>query len=89
MNPVHVLQIHGTADTVIAYEGGNFRSGGRHPGAREDVEAWAAAIQDLAESAERRRELGAAARARAEEFTWERVGAARRSELARRVNDRR
>ena len=42
VNPVHVLQIHGTADTVIAYEGGNFRGGGRHPGAREDVEAWAA-----------------------------------------------
>ena len=41
-NPVHVLQIHGTADTVIAYEGGNFRGGERHPGAREDVETWAA-----------------------------------------------
>jgi len=40
-NPVHVLQIHGTADTVIAYEGGSFQGGPRHPGAREDVEAWA------------------------------------------------
>ena len=41
-NPVHVLQIHGTADTVIAYDGGSFRGGERHPSAREDVEAWAA-----------------------------------------------
>ena len=40
-NPVHVLQIHGTADTVIAYEGGSFQGGARHPGTREDVEAWA------------------------------------------------
>ena len=38
-NPVHVLQIHGTADTVIAYDGGSFRGGDRHPSAREDVEA--------------------------------------------------
>ena len=41
-NPVHVLQIHGTADTVIDYEGGIFRGGERHPGAREGVETWAA-----------------------------------------------
>ena len=40
-NPVHVLQIHGTADTVIAYEGGTFRGGAAHPGARASVEAWA------------------------------------------------
>ena len=40
-NPVHVLQIHGTADTAITYEGGIFQGGPRHPGAREDVEAWA------------------------------------------------
>ncbi len=40
-NPVHVLQIHGTADTVIAYEGGSFRGGEVHPGARASVEAWA------------------------------------------------
>jgi polyhydroxybutyrate depolymerase len=39
-NPVHVLQIHGTADTVISYEGGVFRGGAAHPGARESVEAW-------------------------------------------------
>ena len=41
-DPVHVLQIHGTADTVINYEGGVFRGGAPHPGARESVEAWAA-----------------------------------------------
>lgn len=41
-DPVHVLQIHGTADTVISYEGGVFRGGAPHPGARESVEAWAA-----------------------------------------------
>ena len=40
--PVHVLQVHGTADTVIAYDGGVFRGGATHPGARESVEAWAA-----------------------------------------------
>jgi polyhydroxybutyrate depolymerase len=40
-NPVHVLQIHGTADTVIAYDGGSFRDGGPHPGAQASVEAWA------------------------------------------------
>ena len=40
-NPVHVLQIHGTADTAIAYEGGTFRDGGAHPGARASAEAWA------------------------------------------------
>ncbi len=39
-NPVHVLQIHGTADTAIAYEGGSFR-GGAHPGAQASVGAWA------------------------------------------------
>lgn len=41
-NPVHVLQIHGTADTVISYEGGVFRGGAAHPGARDGVEAWSA-----------------------------------------------
>ena len=41
-DPVHVLQIHGTADTVISYEGGVFRGGAPHPAARESVEAWAA-----------------------------------------------
>lgn len=37
---VHVLQIHGTADTVIDYDGGFF-GGGNHPGAVETVEQWA------------------------------------------------
>ena len=40
-NPVHVLQIHGTADTAITYEGGEFRGGG-HPGAKESVGNWSA-----------------------------------------------
>ncbi len=40
-HPVHVLQIHGTADTAIAYEGGELQ-GVRYPGARQSVENWAA-----------------------------------------------
>jgi len=49
-HPVHVLQIHGTADSVIAYEGGNLNrfedTAGReisrpYPGATETVERWA------------------------------------------------
>ncbi len=39
--PVHVLQIHGTADTAIPYEGGSFRDEAL-PGARDSVENWAA-----------------------------------------------
>ena len=39
--PVHVLQIHGTADTAIPYESGSFRDRAL-PGARESVESWAA-----------------------------------------------
>ena len=39
--PVHVLQIHGTADTVIPYEGGSLR-GEAVPGAKAGVENWAA-----------------------------------------------
>ena len=39
--PVHVLQIHGTADTAIPYEGGSFRDQAV-PGAKASVEAWAA-----------------------------------------------
>jgi polyhydroxybutyrate depolymerase len=38
--PVAVLQIHGTADAVIEYEGGTF--GGADPGAVETAEIWAA-----------------------------------------------
>lgn len=39
-HPVHVLQIHGDADSAIAYEGGEIR-GGAYPGARQSVENWA------------------------------------------------
>lgn len=39
--PVHVLQIHGTSDTAIAYGGGEIR-GSAYPGARQSVENWAA-----------------------------------------------
>lgn len=38
--PVSVLQIHGTADGVVAYDGGVF-AGHAHPGALATVEAWA------------------------------------------------
>jgi len=42
---VHVLQIHGTADSVINYQGGEIRAGGRdarpYPGAIESAERWA------------------------------------------------
>lgn len=40
-NPVHVLQIHGTADGTIAYAGSDIR-GNAYPGAVETVERWAA-----------------------------------------------
>lgn len=39
-NPVHVLQIHGTADGTIAYGGSEIR-GNVYPGAIETVERWA------------------------------------------------
>ncbi len=39
--PVHVLQIHGTADGVINYNGGNLL-GNEYPGAVGSVERWAA-----------------------------------------------
>ena len=39
--PVHVLQIHGTADTAIPYESGSFRDR-ELPGAKASVESWAA-----------------------------------------------
>ncbi len=38
-SPVHVLQIHGTADAVVLYEGGVFEV--PYPGAVETVEQWA------------------------------------------------
>ena len=37
--PVHVLQIHGTADGTIRYDGGNI-GGVAYPGARESVQTW-------------------------------------------------
>ena len=40
-HPVHVLQIHGDADSAISYEGGEIR-GAAYPGARQSVENWAA-----------------------------------------------
>lgn len=40
-NPVHVLQIHGTADGTIAYDGSDIR-GNTYPGAVETVQRWAA-----------------------------------------------
>ena len=40
-NPVHVLQIHGDADTAISYDGGELR-GAAYPSARQTVEHWAA-----------------------------------------------
>jgi polyhydroxybutyrate depolymerase len=40
-NPVHILQIHGTADTTIAYAGDEIQ-GNNYPGAVETVERWAA-----------------------------------------------
>lgn len=39
-NPVHILQIHGTADGTIAYDGADIR-GNRYPSALETVQRWA------------------------------------------------
>ena len=40
-HPVHVLQIHGTNDSTIRYEGGDIQ-GNDYPGAKESVAQWAA-----------------------------------------------
>ena len=40
-HPVHVLQIHGTGDTAIAYDGGEIQ-GSAYPGAKQAVANWAA-----------------------------------------------
>lgn len=40
-NPVHILQIHGTDDSTIAYGGADIQGNG-YPGAIETVERWAA-----------------------------------------------
>ncbi|MEO0973516.1 MAG: PHB depolymerase family esterase [Pseudomonadota bacterium] len=39
--PVHVAQVHGTADTVIQYDGGCIPGAGCYPSARGTVETWA------------------------------------------------
>jgi polyhydroxybutyrate depolymerase len=39
-HPVHVLQIHGTDDTTIAYRGGEIQ-GNRYPSAFASVSRWA------------------------------------------------
>lgn len=40
--PVHTLQIHGTADTVIQFNGGCIPFGGCYPSAAQTVQTWAA-----------------------------------------------
>lgn len=40
-HPVHVLQIHGTGDTAISYQGAQIQ-GKAYPGAKQSVENWAA-----------------------------------------------
>ena len=45
-NAVHILQIHGTNDRIIDYQGGDTREyfngmGGRYPGALRSVRRWA------------------------------------------------
>jgi polyhydroxybutyrate depolymerase len=47
--PVSVLQIHGTADGTISFEGGQF-VGNRYPSAQQTVETWAG-YNDCAEPA--------------------------------------
>jgi len=41
-NPVHTLEIHGTADGVISYNGGCIPLGGCYPGAVQTAQTWAA-----------------------------------------------
>ncbi len=50
-----------------------------------NVDAWAAALAQAARDVEWRRAMGEAGRVRANEFTWERVGAQRRDEIAARL----
>ena len=40
-HPIHVLQIHGTGDTAISYDGGEIQ-GSAYPSARQSVANWAA-----------------------------------------------
>lgn len=39
--PVRVVQVHGTADVVVGYEGGRVLGGPPHPGALDSVRMWA------------------------------------------------
>ena len=48
-----------------------------------DIQAWAEAFRRMADDADFRRTLGANARRRAEDFTWQKVGARRRDLLLR------
>jgi polyhydroxybutyrate depolymerase len=40
--PVAVLQVHGDADSIIHYDGGQFLTGAPYPSARETIAIWAA-----------------------------------------------
>jgi polyhydroxybutyrate depolymerase len=40
-HPVHVLQIHGTADSTISYGGGDIQGVGTYTGAQQTVTTWA------------------------------------------------
>jgi len=51
-----------------------------------DVDAWVEAMRRLAKESDLRMEMGRAARERAFEFTWEKVGALRRKALVERVS---
>ena len=51
-HPVHVLQIHGTNDSTIRYEGNDIQ-GNDYPGAKESVIQWAAYNQCTNEGEER------------------------------------
>ncbi len=58
-SPVHVLQIHGTADGTIAYSGGDIRDN-RYPSAMQTVSQWAGYNGcDLKGSAREQRDLDA------------------------------
>ena len=50
-----------------------------------DTDAWVAALRTLAGSAELRAAYGSAARARADDFTWEKVAMRRADEILKRV----
>jgi len=51
-----------------------------------DIDGWVAALRRFAEDVDLRKQMGQAARARANEFTWEKVGARRRKLLQSATN---